>query len=217
MHGADGALQLMFDSLAQTQQHRRQQRHQPVGSIEHIQAIDRRVAQQALEAEKQTPGKTVIDQRSEDEVAVGFELSPFGIGAVVADLPRRLPQDLGDQVHQSSAVLLDVEVDGLGAGGADVIPAQVNGGGQDRTRLLDPDEPQLGPIEPGNRGVRCAEINADSDHCSLFLGTNTHSIPAASAAWTPSGLSSKTTHSAGATFNRRAASRKGSGAGLARA
>ena len=42
-------------------------------------------------------------------------------------------------------------------------------------------------------------------------GTKTHAIPAASAASTPAGLSSKTTHSPGGTPRRRAASKKGPG------
>ncbi len=42
-------------------------------------------------------------------------------------------------------------------------------------------------------------------------GTRTQAIPAAAAAASPSGLSSKTRHSPGGTRKRRAASRKGSG------
>ncbi len=67
------------------------------------------------------------------------------------------------------------------------------------------------------RTSRSAAANSGASACAATYGIATQRIPAAYAAAAPGAASSRTTQRAGSAPNRRAASRKTSGAGLPRA
>ena len=171
VHVIERRVQFPFEAFAHAKQHRSQQRHQAIWPIEHVQSIDAGIAEQALQSEEQPPRQAMVDQRAINDVSRGLELRHLGIAAAIVDGSRRLPENLRHQVHQPRRILLHIAVDGRGAGGTHIVPAQMDRSRKNGAIRLHAHETQTRPVEPRHRGIRGPEIDANSNHCfALSLG-----------------------------------------------